>query len=107
MIDPRSKISLKFSCLAAAKGDVEYAEKLYNFFASDVDSLPDFDVPKPTALQQIKDGAGQIFGWVKENKSDIIEAVGYIQSLRGGTAASAAQSVGTTIANEIPPLPTT
>lgn len=97
MIDPSSKLSLKVSCLATAKGDIDYAQKLYDFFASDIDSMPDFNAPKPSTFQQIKDGAGQVFGWVKENKDDIMQAVGYIRALRGG--------VEPTAPVEIPPLP--
>jgi hypothetical protein len=28
---------------------------------------------------------GQAFGWFKENKDDIMNAVGYLRSMRGGT----------------------
>lgn len=104
MINPSSKMALKLSCLQQTGGDVKKAEELYKFLADGVESMPDYPIQKPTALQQIQQTAGGLFNWVKENQGDIMNAVGFIQQMRGGGAigipAAAAESSA-----EIPPLP--
>lgn len=104
MINPSSKMALKLSCLQQTGGDVKKAEELYKFLADGVESMPDYPIQKPTALQQIQQTAGGLFNWVKENQGDIMNAVGFIQQMRGGgtigiPAAAAEPSA------EIPPLP--
>jgi hypothetical protein len=86
----------------ACGNDLERAEKLYSFLSDGMDSIPDFDVPKPTTFEQIKNGAGQFFGWIKDNKEDIVGAYNFIQQMRQGTtqAVEAAEEV----TEEIPPL---
>lgn len=94
MINPSSKISLKLSCLMACDRDIEKAERLYKFLADGVETMPDFDIPNPSVYEQIKQGAGQFFGWIKENKGDIIDAYSFIQQIRGGAGVSAAETAG-------------
>lgn len=95
MINPSSKISLKLSCLMACDRDIEKAERLYNFLADGVETMPDFDIPNPSIYEQIKQGAGQFFGWIKENKNDLIDAYSFIQQIRAG--AGGATSVAETV----------
>jgi hypothetical protein len=104
MINPSSKMSLKMTCLASCKGDIDQAMKLYNFLADGVESMPDFDIPRPSVFDQLKESAGQVYGWVRDNKDDLMQAVEYIQSMRNG--ASTAVATTETAATEIPPLPT-
>lgn len=103
-IIPTSKFDLKMQCIAIARGNVDEAEKLYNFLAGDI-AIPDVTPPAPTIMQQIKETAGGLFGFVKENQGDFIQAYNYIQAIRNGApiqdAASAAQVA---IAPELPPL---
>lgn len=103
MINPSSKMSLKMSCLQSCNGDVKRAEELYKFLADGVDTLPDFDPVKPSVLKQVTDAANGMFGWVKENQNDIMQAVGFIRQMRGGAATSATSAALST--SEIPPLP--
>lgn len=92
MIDTTSKMSLKMSCTRACQGDVAKAKELYDFLVDGIESIPDFEIPRPSAVQQAQQIFGNIFGWVKDNKDDIVNAIGFIQSLRGGSMA-------------IPPIP--
>lgn len=101
MIVPTSKMALKASCIRACGNDIEKAERLYDFFMKDIESIPDFDVVPPTTLQQIKSVAGDIFGWVDQNQDKLVGAFNLIQSLRGGTTIGAA--VGPPAG--IPPIP--
>lgn len=105
-IVPTSKYDLKMQCMAIAKGNLEEAGKLYNFLAKDL-NIPDVIHPKPTVMQQIKETAGSLFGFVKDNQNDFVQAYNYIQAIRTGSPiqaaniADAAQS-----AAELPPLVT-
>jgi hypothetical protein len=105
MINPSSKISLKMSCLASCKGDVEQATKLYNFLAEGVESMPDFDVAPISTFDQIKQGANQLFGWIKQNKDELVQGYNFIQSLRGGAPINAAPTPTNIPTTTIPPLP--
>lgn len=98
-IRPSSKISLKMSCLAACGNNVEEAQKLYDFIASDI-NLPDTDVMPPSGFEKFKSSAESIFGWIGEHKETLMEGFNMIQSLRG------AQVVTPSVppAN-VPPLP--
>lgn len=101
MLNTASKMTLKLTCLQQTNGDVKRAEELYKFLADGMDNMPEYPIPQPTAFQQVKDTASNIFGWVKENQGDIINAVNYIQQLRSGQSLS----VPTPPISEIPPLP--
>lgn len=84
MIVPTSKMSLKISCMQACGSDIEKAEKLYEFLAKDIAELPDFDIPRPTVMEQVKSTAGEIFGWIDQNQDKIAGAYNFIQSVRSG-----------------------
>lgn len=103
MINPSSKMTLKASCLQACGNDVDKAQKLYKFFSEDIASLPDFDVPPPTMMQQATRNVGSLFGWVKENKEDLFKAWDLIQSFRGGSPRAVMPPVAPPI--DIPPIP--
>lgn len=99
---PTSKYDLKMQCIAISRGNIDEAMKLYDFLASDL-NIPDVTPPPPSVMQQVKDTAGSIFGFIKENQDDFVKAFSFIQSLRQGNTASApAASTGTTL----PPLNT-
>ena len=87
-IRPTSKIALKMSCLYTCNGDVDKAEKLYDFLAKDIEDMPTFDVQQPTTMQQIKDGAVQTFAWLNDNQETIMNWVGMIKQMfnKGGGA---------------------
>lgn len=103
-IVPTSKFDLKMQCIAIARGNVDEAEKLYNFLAGDI-NIPDITPAKPSVMQQIKDTAGSIFGFVKENQGDFIQAYNYIQAIRSGAPIQQVADVAQT-ASELPPLTT-
>ena len=84
MIATSSKMALKASCIRACNNDVEKAEKLYDFFIKDIKDIPDFDVQPPSAFEQVKTIAGDVFGWVEQNQGKLLDAYNIFQSLRGG-----------------------
>jgi hypothetical protein len=85
MINPTSKMALKMQCLQACKGSVTEAEKLYTFLSDGIETIPDFDVKEPGILEQIQGSAGKFFNFVKENRSDIMQAWEYVRSMRTST----------------------
>lgn len=100
-IVPTSKFDLKMQCIAIAKGNVEEAEKLYKFLAGDM-NIPDVTLPAPTLMQQIKETAGGIFGFVKENQGDIVQAYNFIQAIRNGAPVPISDAAP--VATNLPPL---
>lgn len=101
MINTSSKVSLKMSCLAACDNDVDRAQKLYKFMAEGVESLPDFDVPKPNFIQQAQQTLDGVFGVLDQNEERIVKAYNYYQMFRGGANVPSAPVE----AVDIPPLP--
>ena len=107
MIDPSSKMALKMSCLQTANGDVKKAQELYAFLSEGMESMPEYPVQKPTLMQQAQQTFGGLFGWVKENQNDLMQAWNLIQSMRGGqpVAMPMPPSAPITPPVDIPPLP--
>lgn len=89
------------SCLAACGNNVEEAQKLYDFIASDI-NLPDTDVMPPSGFDKFKNSADSLLGWIGEHKGTLIEGFNIIQSLRGGATISTPLSAPPA---NIPPLP--
>ncbi|MBQ7899375.1 MAG: hypothetical protein IJ307_05930 [Bacteroidales bacterium] len=102
MIVTTSKMALKASCIRACNNDVEKAEKLYDFFIKDIKELPDFDVQPPSAFEQIKTVAGDVFGWIEQNQDKLVGAYNIFQSVRGGQPINV--PTGSPI-DGIPPIP--
>lgn len=89
-LNPTSKASLKQQCLFIAEGDVDKASRLYEFMIKDMDELPLFDPIQPTTMQQVKETASDTFTWIKENKDEIMDWVGFFRGMfskgsEGGT----------------------
>lgn len=82
---PTSKIQLRQFCICFTDGDVEKADKLYNYYASGIE-LPDTEPVPPSKMQVVKDNALDIFGFVRDNQTDIVNAIAFIKALfsRGG-----------------------
>lgn len=98
MIIPTSKVSLKASCIRACEGDIEKAEKLYEFFVKDLTNLPDFDIAPPSVFDQAKDMIGNAFSWLDNNQDKLVGYYQMFQQLRnGGELPTALPSV--------PPIP--
>ena len=84
MIVTTSKMALKASCIRACNNDVDKAERLYDFFIKDIKDIPDFDIQPPSAFEQIKTIARDVFGWVEQNQGKLLDAYNMFQSIRGG-----------------------
>lgn len=96
-----SKMALKMSCLVACKNDINEAERLYDFLTKDITDLPDLDPVRPTVMQQVKQGADELFGWLNAHGEDIAKGWSMIQSLRGGAVPTPSAPPA-----DVPPIPT-
>lgn len=82
-IRPTSKSTLKMQCLFACKGDIDEANKLYDYFAKDMPELPDYDPVPPTWVDNTKDVANGIVGWLGNNKDTLMQGYEMIRAMTG------------------------
>ena len=80
---PTSKATLKMQCLIICKADIDEAEKLYDFFAKDMSDLPEFDPAPQTWVDNTKDVANGIIGWLGNNKDTLAQAYEFIRGMTG------------------------
>lgn len=84
MIVPTSKVALKTSCIRACNGDVAKAAELYDFFAKDLTTLPDFDITPPSMVQQAKEMIGGTLSWIDNNQDKLVGYYNLFQMIKGG-----------------------
>jgi hypothetical protein len=82
-IQPTSKATLKLQCLFATKGDIDEAKKLYDFFAEDIPSLPDYDPAPTTWVDTTKQTATDLFSWIKDNQNAIATGYEMVRQMTG------------------------
>lgn len=97
-----SKLSLKLSCLDACGMDVRRAEELYQYIASGLESLPDFDAVPMSTFEQVKKGAEEVFGWLGQHRDELAQGVEFVRGLRGGKPVKEAAE---SIISSVPPIP--
>lgn len=97
MIRPTSKIALKSSCLEACKGDLNEAQKLYEYYMKDLKDIPDFDYTPKSTMEEARETIGNAVSWAVDNKESLMTI---FQAFRGGGAPSAH------IPANVPPIPT-
>ena len=71
MIRPTSKSSLKTQCLLIANGDIDKAERLYEFYAKDMPDMPLYDATSPTWVDNTKDTLNSFFSFLGEHKDGL------------------------------------
>jgi hypothetical protein len=76
-----SKSSLKLQCLFCCKGDLKEAKELYNFFAEDLEDLPDNDPVPQTWQQNTAQTVNSLMAWLKENQGTLTQAYSFVQSI--------------------------
>ena len=94
-------LTMILAMLAACNNNVDEAMKLYDFYAKDLQSLPDFDVVPPTAFQQTKSAIADLFNWADANQDKIIGAYNFFQQIRTGQPID----VVSTPINNVQPIP--
>ena len=81
MIKPTSKASLKTTCLLMANGDIDKAERLYDFYAKDMPDMPLYDAPVPTWVDNTKDTLNGLFSFFGEHKDGLSQGYSILRSL--------------------------
>lgn len=76
-----SKSSLKLQCLFCAKGDLKEAKELYDFFASDMPDLPDYDPIPPTWIDNTKETVNGLMSWLKDNQETLAQGYDFIRGI--------------------------
>lgn len=105
-IQPTSKATLKLQCLFATKGDIDEAKKLYDFFAEDISSLPDYDPAPVTWVDTTKQTASDLFSWIRDNQNTIATGYEMIRQMTGGKLPPLTLPVAGTAAEEAAEAPT-
>ena len=77
---PTSKAQLLQVAMYFNKGDIQKAQEMFDFYSKNL-NLPDFDPVSPTFMQQVRSNASDIYSWIKENQSDLIQGYQLIQSI--------------------------
>lgn len=103
---PTSKAQLIQVAMMYNKGDLEKAQEMFDFYNKNL-KLPDFDPVQPTFMQQVKEGAGGLFSWVKENGNDLVSGLQFVQDMiRNKGIIPAGEAVGAAAeeTEELPPI---
>lgn len=82
LIQTTSKDALKRSALFITNGNVKDANEIYDFFVKDMPSIPDFEPPQASFMDQAKDTIGGVLGWVDQNQDKLVGYWNIIQSIR-------------------------
>lgn len=101
MIQTTSKDALKRSALFVTGGDIAEADKLYNYFAKDMETIPAYDPPTTSGFDKVKDEALGLFQWIDANQDKLLNYVSIFQTLRAGGSVTAP----TGVVADVPPLP--
>ena len=104
---PTSKSGLKSFCIMAAKGNVDEAERLYNFFIKDMEDLPMFDPEAPSVMDNARNAVTGFFGFVRDNKDGIGQVYDFIRAVaasRGKTLPPLGGNVAETVAESLPEI---
>lgn len=93
-INPTSIMSLKRECLKRANGDIEQADKLYDYFIKDLQGLPMVDAPALSTMDKVKGVIGDGMGFIKENQDGIIQIISIIKGVLNKNGSSPLPPVG-------------
>lgn len=99
-VQPTSKAALKFQCLYIC-GNIKEAKELYDFFAEDISTLPDFDPVQPTFADNAKSTMNGMLAWFKDNQDTLTQGISFIQNLITNRGVSPTVGVAT---EALPPI---
>ena len=77
---PTSKAQLIQVAMWYHKGNIEKAQEMVDFYTKNM-TLPDFDPVQPSFMQQVKGSASELYQWIRENQSDLVQGYQFIQDL--------------------------
>jgi hypothetical protein len=84
MMQPTSRMSISQQCLLIAKGDIDEAKKLRDYFSEVMDDLPAVDRPEPTWLDSTRGTLDGILSWGGEHQQALMQLYEIIRGMTGG-----------------------
>ena len=108
-ITPTSKASLKSQCLIISKGDIEQADKLYDYFTRDMPDMPAYDAPAPNWVDNTKDTLNGLFSFFGSHKDGLTQGYEILRAMFNARGANlpplggVAEDVAET-AESLPPI---
>lgn len=83
LINPTSKMSISQQCLLIAKGDIDEAKKLRDYFADVMNDLPTVDQPDPTWVDSTKNVLNGIISWGGEHQQGLLQIYEIVRGMTG------------------------
>ena len=83
MINPTSKMSISQQCLLIAKGDIDEAKKLRDYFSDVIDGLPVVDQPDPTWVDNTKNVLNSVISWSGEHQQGLLQIYEIVRGMTG------------------------
>ena len=83
LINPTSKMSISQQCLLIAKGDIDEAKKLRDYFADVMTDLPTVDQPDPTWVDNTKNALNGILSWGGEHQQGLLQIYEIVRGMTG------------------------
>ena len=83
MINPTSKMAVSQQCLLIAKGDIDEAKKLRDYFAEVMPELPVVDQPEPTWVDNTKNTLNSILSWSGDHQQGLMQIYEIIRGMTG------------------------
>lgn len=93
-----------------ANGDIEKAEKLYDFYARDMPDMPLYDSPTPSWMDNTKDTLSNLFSFLGNHKDGLTQGYEIVRAMfssRGITLpplGGVAEDVAETVETDLPPI---
>ena len=100
---PTSKASMKQICLLAADGDLDKASKLYDYMIKGMEDLPMFDIPRPSTIEQVKNGISDTWQWFTQNEDQVMGIVDMIKGVMNKGGGNGGVPTATTAATQAIP----
>ena len=105
LINPTSKMSISQQCLLIAKGDIEEAKKLRDYFADVMNDLPTVDQPDPTWVDNTKNVLNGILSWGGEHQQGLLQVYEIVRGMTGNRLPPLSLPMDATAAADAAPLP--
>lgn len=83
LINPTSKMSVSQQCLLIAKGDIDEAKKLREYFTDVMDELPAVDPAPQTWVDNTKNTLNGILSWSGEHQQGLMQMYEIIRGMTG------------------------
>ena len=88
-----------------SRGNIEEADKLYDFYMKDMEDLPMFDPKPPTWVDNTKNAVSGIFDFVKEHQDGISQGYEILRGIMASRGKNLPPLVGNAVESASEALP--